>query len=249
MSQHYGWWWLSVAAPGHQQQLHWLIPIITWPCGLWLILARNDINFSMATGLIRLHIQPIGKTPVRIILWCPTTKMLIKACFLIQPLEQEGGYQKCCIFLYSKVFINHFYQMKASPECLNILIYWSKYWVDRLRRTIRKKVWTGIFYQQIYRLCHFILHQVALIDWIDPSGKQHEQLTGVCGIIAAKSNVKTFMQVLKFVVGMFYCGRVAFTIFKHADIKGVRQCLTSKTSLDDRYCEATIPIVKGHHVT
>ena len=33
----------------------------------------------------------IGKTPVRIILWCPTTKMLIKACFLIQPLEQEGG--------------------------------------------------------------------------------------------------------------------------------------------------------------
>ena len=29
---------------------------------------------------------PIGKTPVRIILWCPITKMLIKACFLIQPL-------------------------------------------------------------------------------------------------------------------------------------------------------------------
>ena len=39
----------------------------------------------------------IGKTPVRIILWCPTTKMLIKACFLIQPPEQEGGCQTCCI--------------------------------------------------------------------------------------------------------------------------------------------------------
>ena len=83
---------------------------------------------------------PIGKTPVRIILWCPTTKMLKKARFLIQPLEQEGGCQKCCISLCSKVFINHFYQMKASPECLSILIYWSKYWVDWLRRTPRRKV-------------------------------------------------------------------------------------------------------------
>ena len=61
----------------------------------------------------------ISKTPVRIILWCPTTKMLIKACYLIQPLEQEGGCQKCCIALCSKVFINHFYQMKASSECFN----------------------------------------------------------------------------------------------------------------------------------
>ena len=82
----------------------------------------------------------IGKTPVRIHLWCPITKMLIKACFLIQPLEQEGGCQKCCISLCSKAFINHFYQIKASPECLNILTYWSKYWVDRLRRTLRRKV-------------------------------------------------------------------------------------------------------------
>ena len=82
----------------------------------------------------------IGKTQVRIILWCPITKMLIKACFLVQPLEQEGVYQKCCISLCSEVFINHFYQMKASPECLNILTYCSKYWVDRLRRTIGRKV-------------------------------------------------------------------------------------------------------------
>ena len=69
----------------------------------------------------------IGKNPVRIILWWPTTKMLIKSCFLIQPLEQEGGGQKCCISLCSLVLINHFYQMKAGPECLKILIYWSKY--------------------------------------------------------------------------------------------------------------------------
>ena len=81
----------------------------------------------------------IGKTPVRIILWCPITKMLMKAWFAIQPLEQEGGCQKCCISLCSKVFINHFYKMKASPGCLNILTYWSKYWEDRLRRTIRHK--------------------------------------------------------------------------------------------------------------
>ena len=30
---------------------------------------------------------------------------------------------------------------------------------------------------------------------------------------------------------MFYCGRVAFTVFKHADIKGVRLRLTSTASL------------------
>ena len=121
----------------------------------------------------------IGKTPVRIILWCPTKKMLIKARFLIQPLEQEGGCQKCCISLCSKVFINHFYQMKASTECLNILIYLSTYSVDILRRTIRRKVYTGIFYQQIYRFCHYILYQVAHIDCSAPSGEQHEPLTGV----------------------------------------------------------------------
>ena len=46
----------------------------------------------------------------------------------------------CTFCLSSKVLINHFYQMKARPECLNILLYWSKYWVDRLRRTLRRKV-------------------------------------------------------------------------------------------------------------
>ena len=132
---------------------------------------------------------PIGKTPVRIILWCPIIKMLIKACFLFQPLEQEGGCQKCCMSLCSRVFINHFYQMKASPVCLNILTYWRKYWVDRLRRTLRRKVWTVIFYQQICRLCHYILHQVAHIDCSAPSGKQHEPLTGVC-VIALKDTYK-----------------------------------------------------------
>ena len=48
---------------------------------------------------------------------------------------------------------------------------------------------------------------------------------------------------------MFYFGMVAFTEFKHADIKGVRQRLTSTAPLDDGYCEATIPVDKGHHVT
>ena len=48
---------------------------------------------------------------------------------------------------------------------------------------------------------------------------------------------------------MFYCGRVAFTVFKHADIKGLRERLTSTASLNDGYCEATILVVKGHHVT
>ena len=124
----------------------------------------------------------IGKTPVRIILWCPTTIMLIKACFLIQPLEQEGGCQKCCLSLCSKLFIKHLYQRKASPECINILLYWTKYWVDRLRSIPRRKVWTGISYQQIYRLGHYILHQVAHSDCSAPSGKQHEPLTRVWGI-------------------------------------------------------------------
>ena len=56
-------------------------------------------------------------------------------------------------------------------------------------------------------------------------------------------------QVLRFVVIMFYCGTVAFTVFKDTDTKGMRQRLTSTASLDDGHCEATIPVVKGHHVT
>ena len=147
---------------------------------------------TWVTWLSEIHLTQIlcqiGKTPVRIILWCPITKMLIKACFLIQPPEQEGGCQKCCMSLCSKVFINHFYQMKASPGCLNILTYWRKYWVDRLRRTLRRKVQTVIFYQQICGLCHYILHQVAHIDCSAPSGKQHEPLTGVCVITLLLSN-------------------------------------------------------------
>ena len=61
-----------------------------------------------------LDLPSISKTPVRIILWCPTTKMFIKPCFLNQPVEQEDRCQNCLISLCIKVFINHFYQMKAS---------------------------------------------------------------------------------------------------------------------------------------
>ena len=68
-------------------------------------------------------------------------------------------------------------------------------------------------------------------------------------IIAVKSNVTTFIQILRFIVNMFYCVKVSFTVFKHNVIKGVRQRLTSTASLDDGNCEVTIPIVKGHHVT
>ena len=98
-------------------------------------LFRNFSKLTIITSQVR-----ISNTPVRIILRCPTTKILIKACCLIQPLEQEGGCQKCCISLCSKVLINYFYQMKASPECVNIPIYWTKCWVQRLRRTLRRKV-------------------------------------------------------------------------------------------------------------
>ena len=52
-------------------------------------------------------------------------------------------------------------------------------------------------------------------------------------IVAVKSNVTTSIQVLRFVVNMFYCGMVASTVFKYADIQGVRQRLTSTASLDE----------------
>ena len=52
-------------------------------------------------------------------------------------------------------------------------------------------------------------------------------------------------QVLRFVVNMFCCGRFAFTVFKHADIKGVRQRLTITASLGDGYCEVTLSVVIG----
>ena len=120
------------------------------------ILARNDINFSMAAGLIRLAYAR------RQVIWCVT---------------------------------------KASA-------------------------------------CHYTLH-----------ANHWHCLWKISPIIAVKSFVTTSIQVLRFVVNMFYCGRIAFTVFKHADIKGVRQRLTSTASLNDGYCEATIPFVKGHHVT
>ena len=40
-----------------------------------------------------------------------------------------------------------------------------------------------------------------------------------------------------------YCDGVAFTVFQHASIKGVRQRFTSTASLEDGYCEVTIPII------
>ena len=130
--------------------------------------------------------ERIGKTPVRMNPSCPTTKLLIKAYFLIQPPEQEGECQKCCITLCRKVFMNYFYQMKVSAEYLNILTYWSKYRVDdRLRRTMIRKVKIGIFYQQINRLCHYILHQVVHTDCSAQCSKQHEPLTGVWKIRVA----------------------------------------------------------------
>ena len=43
--------------------------------------------------------------------------MRIKACFLFQLLEQEGGGQKCCTSLCCEVFINLLYQMTASQGC------------------------------------------------------------------------------------------------------------------------------------
>ena len=140
----------------------------------------NLLTHMCVTRLQWVH--KIGETPVRAILWWPTTKMLILACLPIQTLEQEGGCQKSCKSLCSEVYVNHFYQMKVSPESLNFLIYSSKYWVDRPRRTIRRKVLTEICYQQIYRLCHHVLHQDAHKDCNAPSGKQHEPLSGVWGV-------------------------------------------------------------------
>ena len=125
--------YIVITTEGFLVHRAWVIRYWLWIDILTIISQIVTVQFCMGNG-------SIGKTPVRIILWCPITKMLIKACFRVQPLEQEGVYQKCCISLCSKVFINHFYQMKASPECLNILTYCSKCWIDRLRRTIGRKV-------------------------------------------------------------------------------------------------------------
>ena len=165
---------------------------MAWVCNYitlvsWMIWQLIQSLPSSAVWLYR-RLLSIGKTPVRIILWCPTTKMLIKVCFLIQPLEQEGMCQTCCISLCSKVFMNHLYQMKASPECLNILIYWSKYWVTA-KNPEKKSLNRNIFCQQIYRLCLYSLHQVAHIDCSPPSGKQHEILTGVWAIESLLENI------------------------------------------------------------
>ena len=74
-------------------------------------------------------------------------------------------------------------------------------------------------------------------------------MSGVKCVTKASACQHTFIHVLRFVVNMLHCGRVAFTVFKQADSKGVKQRFTSTASLDDAYCEATIPVDMGHHVT
>ena len=120
------------------------------------ILARNDINFSMAAGLIRLHI-------------CPASSNLV--CNEGQRVSPYSPRQSLALL------------MEVS----------TNYCCQKQRHN---------FHSSSQIRCEYV-----------------------------------------------YCGRVAFTVFKHADIKGVRQCLTSTASLDDGYCEATIPVVMGHHVT
>ena len=62
-------------------------------------------------------------------------------------------------------------------------------------------------------------------------------------IIAVKSNITIFIHIPRFLVNMFYCGRVAFTVFVHANIKGLKLRLMSTVSLYAGYCEATIPVI------
>ena len=75
------------------------------------------------------------------------------------------------------------------------------------------------------------------------------RLLEIPAIICVKSNITTFNYVCRFFVNMFYCSRNHFNEFKHVDMKDVRWHITSAASLDDGNCEATIPVVKGHHVT
>ena len=73
------------------------------------------------------------------------------------------------------------------------------------------------------------------------------RLWEIRAIIAVKTNNAT-NYICTFFENMFYCSRNRFIEFKHANVKGVRQCVTNAASLDDGNCEVTIPIVKGHHV-
>ena len=83
---------------------------------------------------------------------------------------------------------------------------------------------TYIFSNEGQRACHHSLHT-----------NHWHCLWKIPSIIAVKSNVTTFTQVLRFVVNMFFhCGRVAFTVVIRAHIKGVRQGLASTASLDAR---------------
>ena len=62
-------------------------------------------------------------------------------------------------------------------------------------------------------------------------------------IIVVKSNITTF--ILRFVVNMFYCSRVAFTIFKHADIKGVKLASRAQRPLTMGIVRQQFPSLRG----
>ena len=92
----------------HEQQI-WLVLSKLWwqnsrnsPNTIRKPKYKISVKFYMVVGInnqyfinIIFHslIYVIRNTPVRIMLWCPMTKMFINSCFLIQPLEEEGGCQ------------------------------------------------------------------------------------------------------------------------------------------------------------
>ena len=67
------------------------------------------------------------------------------------------------------------------------------------------------------------------------NANQWHRLWGIPATIDVIGNITTFNNIYRFIVNMFYCGRIPFHEFEHIDTKGVRWPVKS--------AEATVPVV------
>ena len=122
----------------------------------------------------------IPSTPVPVLFWCSTTKMLISH-------QSKGACLNCCTAVF-----------RASPEHFNILMYQSKnsyfLWVNPEMKVFNGDILPivsralhtlpGILYIQcpwLYWVKQYIYHQDVHLDCSAPGGKQHAIQTGILG--------------------------------------------------------------------
>ena len=127
--------------------------------------------------------------------------------------------------------------------------------ISRLMKT-SDNIETVHFLNRLYReLCHFRCrsqHPVSpdleglpnlgdlphlVLSFYLLNANHWHRLWEIPAITGVKSNITTFNYISRLIVNIFYCSRIIFNGFKHADIKGVGWRVTSAAFFADGHCE------------